>query len=427
MAGTPKLPFLWGSATSSHQIEGNNVHNDWWKWEQEGLLKEPSNLACDSYNRFREDFDILSKLGHNAHRFSLEWSRFEPRENEWSEEAFQHYEKVFQDLAARGIEPIVTLHHFTNPQWFSDLGGWTSPETVRYFSRYTERVVSRFSRYVRFWMTINEPLVYLYHGFFAGLWPPGMQSFSESMKVFRNQVAAHTEAYRVIHHHYDKVEKRNVWVSLAMHISYFTPCRTDSWLDRWTVWIRNWFANDAFLDAAATGFLFFPGLFCEFLPAKNTLDFIGLNYYTRDFIRFHSFSGNGFVGDVCPKDHHREDVKDYNMMGWEINSDGLYHVLMRLRKYNLPVIVTENGIATEDDRQRVQFIQDHLESVRRARAEGAPVAGYLYWSLLDNFEWAHGFGPRFGIVEMDYKTQERKVRKSAQVLSDLCRKIERLT
>lgn len=420
-----RLPFLWGTATSSHQIEGNNSSNDWWAWEQAGLLKEPSGLACDHYRRFREDFDICSKLGHNAHRFSLEWSRFEPRENEWNEEAFRHYEKVFEDLAARGIEPVVTLHHFTNPQWFSDLGGWTSPDTVRYFSRYTQRVVERYSKYVRIWMTINEPLVYLYHGFFAGLWPPGLKSFSEAMKVFRNQVAAHAESYQVIHRHYERIENKPVWVSFAAHLSHFTPCRPDSWLDRWTVWIRNWFANDAFIDAAVKGFLFFPGLFCEFLPAKQCLDFIGLNYYTRDFIRFHSFSGNGFVGDVCPKDHHRENVKDYNMMGWEINSDGLYHVLKRLKKYKLPILVTENGVATLDDRQRVRFIQDHLEALCRAKSEGAPVAGYLYWSLLDNFEWAHGFEPRFGVVEVDYATQERKVRKSAQVLSDLCRKIER--
>lgn len=421
-----RAPFFWGTATSSHQVEGDNRFNDWWAWEQAGLLKEPSGLACDQYHRYQEDFDILAKLGHTAHRFSLEWSRFEPRENEWNEEAFRHYEKIFEALLARGIEPVVTLHHFTNPQWFAEKGGWTHPETVRYFSRYTERVVQRFSRYVRFWMTINEPLVYLYHSFFAGLWPPGMKSFDAAMKVFRNQVVAHAEAYQVIHRHYERVENRPVWVSLAMHISHFTPCRENSILDRWTVWIRNWFANDAFLDTARSGFLFFPSLFCEFLPSKGCLDYIGLNYYTRDFIRFKSFSGDGFVGDVCAKDHHREEVKDYNMMGWEIHSEGLYQVLKRLKKYNLPILVSENGIATQDDRQRVKFITDHLESVERAKTEGVDVMGYLYWSMLDNFEWAHGFGPRFGIVEMNYETQERKVRKSAQVLSELCRKIERL-
>jgi beta-glucosidase len=419
-----KLPFLWGSATSSHQVEGNNRANDWWAWEQAGKLKEPSNLACDHYRRFREDFQLVSDLEHNAHRFSLEWSRFEPEENHWDEEAFRHYEEVFKELARRNIEPIVTLHHFTNPQWFADKGGWVAEDTTRYFTRYVDRVVKRYSRYVRFWITINEPLIYLYHSFFAGLWPPGVQSYDDSMKVFRHQMAAHAESYQIIHQHYESDLARQVWVSIAMHISRFTPCRAGSWLDRWTVMLRNWFANELFLDAAIKGFLFFPGIFCEFLPAKSTLDFIGLNYYTRDFIRFAGLGKEQFIGDICDKNHHMGEIRERNMMGWEVHADGLYQILKRLKRYKLPIMITENGIATEDDAQRVKFIENHLSAVSRARQEGSPVMGYLYWSLLDNFEWAHGFGPRFGIIEMDYGTQERKVRRSAQVLSALCRNIE---
>lgn len=417
------FPFLWGTATSSHQVEGQNTANDWWTWEQAGLLKEPSALACDHYHRYAADFDILQKLGHNSHRFSLEWSRFEPEEGQWNEEAFQHYEKVFEELARRNIEPIVTLHHFTNPEWFAKKGGWANPDTVRYFNRYVDRVVRRYSHYVRLWMTINEPLVYLYHSFFGGLWPPGVKSFKTSMQVFRNQVTAHAEAYRIIHHHYEKDLQRPVWVSFAMHISHFTPCRPDSLADKWAVFIRNWFANEAFLNATTSGFLFFPGIFCEFLPAKQCLDFIGLNYYTRDFIRFGALGGADFIGKVCTDEHHRPQIRERNMMGWEIFPEGLYHILMKLRKYKLPILITENGIATEDDRQRVRFIQDHLQSVKRAKSEGSPAAGYLYWSLMDNFEWAHGFGPRFGIVDVNYATQERKVRESAQVLSQICRQI----
>ncbi len=418
------FPFLWGAATSSHQIEGNNIHNDWWAWEQAGLLKEPSNSACDHFNLFDKDLEIVSQLGHNAYRFSLEWSRFEPQEDVWNEEAFRFYDKIFADLLARKIEPIVTLHHFTNPQWFAEKGGWANEEAIRHFNRYVDRVVRRYSRYVRLWMTINEPLIYLYHSFFAGLWPPGLKSFQQSMRVFRNQVDAHAEAYRTIHQHYETELQRPVWVSFAMHISEFTPCRADSKLDRWAVLVRNWFANEVFLNATTSGFLFFPGIFCEFLPAKQCLDFIGLNYYTRDFIRFKSLLGVDFIGEICDKEHHRHQIKELNMMGWEVYPEGLYHVLKQLKRYRLPIIISENGIATEDDRQRARFIENHLTSVRRAKAEGIPVAGYLHWSLLDNFEWAHGFSPRFGLVEVDHQTLKRKIRSSAQVLTNICRQIE---
>ena len=417
-------PFLWGASTSSHQIEGNNRANDWWAWEQAGKLKEPSGLACDHYHRFREDFDILSRLGHKAYRFSIEWSRLEPEENQWSEDGFDFYEKIFEELERRGIEPVVTLHHFTNPEWFTRKDGWLQADAFFYFTRYVNRVIERFGRHVRFWITINEPLVYLYHGFYAGLWPPGLQSFASSMRVFRHLVTAHTKAYSAIHHYYKNQLHKEVWVSLAMHLSHFTPCRAHSLLDRWVVWLRHWFANDVFLRAVTSGFLFFPGIFCEFLHIKNCLDFIGVNYYTRDFVRFSSLGGIDFIGSVCDKEHHKEQVQEKNMMGWEVYADGLYEVLRDLRKYHLPVLITENGLATLEDSQRARFIKDHLNAVRRAREEHVPVAGYFYWSLLDNFEWAHGFEPRFGIVHVDYQTQERIIRESAQVLSEMCRKIE---
>lgn len=417
--------FLWGTSTSSHQVEGNNKNNDWWEWEAEGKLKEPSGLACDHYNRYEQDFDLITKLGQNAHRLSVEWSRLEPEENVWNEEEFKHYEKVFQALHARGIEPIVTLHHFTSPLWFTRKGGWMQDKTAFYFSRFTQKCIQVFGPYVRFWVTINEPMVYLYHSFFAGLWPPGIKSYSASLRVFRNQLLAHMAAYKVIHKHYREELQKPVWVSVAKHMSYFTPCNPASWKDRWTLFFRNWFFNDLFMDAALSGVLFFPGIFAELLPARKTLDFIGINYYTRDFIRFSgSIFGEKGIGESCDKSHHPTETGELNSMGWEVYPEGLYHILKHVKRYALPVMILENGIATLDDSQRVRFIQNHLSEVGRAIKEGVHVQGYFYWSLLDNFEWAHGFGPRFGIVEMDYKTQQRKVRESAHVLSEMCRKIE---
>ena len=420
----PLPQFLWGTSTSSHQVEGNNTANDWWEWEIQGKLKEASGPACDHYRRYESDFDIVAKLGQNAHRFSIEWSRLEPEENAWDEEAFRHYERVLKALHERGLEPVVTLHHFTNPLWYTRKGGWLNKKTPFYFARFTQKCVERFGKYVRFWVTINEPLVYLYHGFFAGLWPPGIKSFTSSMKVFRNQLRAHVAAYQVIHNYYKKELNLPVWVSIAKHLSHFMPCNQNSWKDRLTVKLRSWLFNDLFLNAAVSGFFMLPGQLPEFLKARNTLDFIGVNYYTRDFIRFGgSFVGEKGMGVSCEKTHHPTETGELNMMGWEVYPEGLYHVLKKLKRFNLPVVITENGIATLDDNQRAHFIQNHLSEVGRAAKEGINIQGYFYWSLLDNFEWAHGFGPRFGIVEVDYQSQTRKVRESAYVLRDMCRKL----
>ena len=417
------FPFLWGAATSSHQVEGDNRHNDWWAWEQAGRLKEPSGIACDHYRRFREDFDLAKSLGHNAHRFSLEWSRFEPRENEWNDEAFRHYEEVLKEMAARGLEPVVTLHHFTNPEWLAQKGGWLNPEIVGYFARYVEKVVRAYAPHARLWITINEPLVYVYHAFFSGQWPPGVTSYGEALKVIRHLLHAHVAAYKVIHRVYAE-RKLPVWVSVAKHVGFFSPFRPASLLDRLAVFLRNWFFNDMFIETLQTGFLFFPGIFCEFLDTHSTLDFIGLNYYTRDFIQFGGLSDGKMLGVAADKDLLTGHAQELNVMGWEVYPRGLYRLLKRFSRFGLPMIITENGICAKDDIQRERFIRAHVDSVARARSEGIPVFGYLYWSLLDNFEWAYGFEPRFGIIEVDYKTQQRKIRKSAYVLSEICRKIE---
>ncbi len=419
-----KLPFLWGSATSSHQVEGQNVYNDWWEWEQAGKLKEPSGEACDQYRRFADDIRLIADLGHNAHRFSIEWSRLEPEEGRWNEEAFEHYRQVFEALRAKNIEPVVTLHHFTNPVWFMKQGGWLNPKSTEYFGRYVERVVRAYGRYARIWVTINEPLIYIYHGYLAGLWPPGITSFSESIKVFRSFIYAHIEAYRRIHEISKTEFGVRPWVSIAHHVTYFQPCKAGSLLDRLSVYCRNWFFNDLFIDGLKHGFLFFPGIACERLPARGTLDYVGINYYTRNFIHHVGLSGEKLIGDICDDGHHADQIKEKNAMGWPICAEGLYRVLRRAKKYRLPIVVCENGICAHDDEQRVRFMRDHLAMTRRAMAEGVPVKGFFYWSLLDNFEWAHGFGPRFGMVEVDYRTQERKIRRSAHEFTEICRKIE---
>jgi len=410
--------FLWGTSTSSHQVEGGNKFNDWWRWEQTGRVKEPSNQACDHWNRFREDFEIAAKLGHTAHRFSIEWSRLEPENNVWDEDAFRHYEEVLKELQARGIEPFVTLHHFTNPQWFSDLGGWHNPRCIPFFRRYTPKVVQAFGKYVKYWITINEPLVLLHYGYLDGKWPPGLRDFDKALQAFRYLLHSHVASYEVIHTYYREQGYEPPRVSVAKHMSYMVPYHDTSFADHLSVSLRNHFFNHLFIQAAHTGFLFFPGVFCEPLARHGTLDYIALNYYMRHIIKFGGTPGlMGLLGEM------RDDTKtlEQNFLGWEICSEGLLDLFRQLKRYRLPIIVTENGICTDDDTQRIRYIESHLKVVKAARDEGIAVGGYLHWSLLDNFEWAEGYGPHFGIVEVDYTNFQRKIRSSAHVLSDWCR------
>ena len=418
------LPFkpLWGAATSAHQVEGGNQWNDWWAWEKAGKIAEPSGLACDQYHLFREDFHLARSLGHTAHRFSLEWSRFEPSDGQWNEEAFRHYDEVFDALQAENLEPVVTLHHFTNPQWFAEQGGWLRPDAPDLFARYVKKIAERYGQRAKFWITINEPLIFLYQGYLLGRWPPGEKSLDQCFKVMRELIRAHIKAYQVLH---AEAASRNsaCWVSLAHHMTAFSPCRKASWADRWNLFLREGFLNRLIIEALQSGFLFYPGIFCEKLPAGRTLDFLGVNYYTRDFIRFKNFLGFDQFGDVCAKDHHHAEVTGLNSLNWEIYPQGIREVVSSLARYRLPIVVTENGVCTDDDRVRQRFIEDHLRELEKARLAGIPVGGYFYWSLVDNFEWAEGFKPRFGIVEIDYATQERKVRESAKTLTINCEKI----
>lgn len=412
--------FLWGAATSSHQVEGNNTNNDWWEWEQQGKVKEKSLLACDQWELYEKDFDLAKSLSHNAHRFSVEWSRIEPKEGEWDEAAIAHYRHIIVSLRERGIEPIVTLHHFTNPLWFARKGGWERPESVDEFTRYVRYLVGELGSLVRYWITINEPMVFMYKGYIKGEWPPGEKSIPKAIKVIRYLIYAHVHAYQVIHEEANrqKVEAR---VSLAHHFLSFAPCHSKDLRDHFSAWMRDRLFNFSLLDALSKGWFFFPGVFAEKLPIKKTLDYIGLNYYTRDFVEYIGIGVPQVFGHLCTLTHYRREYSR-NQMKWEIYPQGLYQFLKRLKRYQLPILITENGICTREDTQRETFILDHIKSVVRALQENIPVIGYLYWALLDNFEWAEGYSPRFGLIEVDYATQRRKIRPSALRMAELIRK-----
>ncbi|MBM3252188.1 MAG: glycoside hydrolase family 1 protein [Candidatus Omnitrophica bacterium] len=388
--------FLWGAATSAHQVEGQNKNNDWWSWEQENPSLESSGRACNHYEMFKQDFDLAVSLNHNAHRFSIEWSRIEPEEGKFDEKEIAHYQNVIDALLERKIEPIITLHHFTNPVWISNKTGWLNNDTAKYFQRYAEKVADSLGRKVKYWITINEPMVFVHASYLAGNWPPQDKSLIESYKVMKNLIIAHKLAYEKIHQVFKNKNLGQPMVSIAQHFHLFHPCPYGiKFLNRFPAYLRNKLFNIYFLD-----------------KIRKHLDFIGVNYYTRDFVSFNLLNFREMFGYDCNRIHsHQERI---NSLNWEIYPEGLLEILDMLRKFDLPLMITENGICTQDDSERWNFIKEHIKQIEKALNAGIPVIGYLYWSLLDNFEWKDGFAPRFGLIEVDYSNFKRIIKDSAR-------------
>ena len=410
--------FLWGASTSAHQVEGGNTLNDWWDWESAGRVPERSGEAADHFHRYRDDYDLAQALEHNAHRFSLEWSRIEPEEGRWSEEAIAHYRDVLLALRERGIEPVVTLYHYTMPRWMAAKGGWESPLMEDRFARYVGRVMRDLGPLARWWITLNEPVVQVFKGWIIGQWPPGKTDWKSAFAVLRHMVRAHVRAYHLVHEH-----RPDAMVSIAKHVLALSACDPKRWRDRLSVRVRSYFFNHLFVDALHTGVLRVPGLFWERLPHGRTLDFIGINYYTRDFVHNTGLDLPGWMGGACRLDN-RQHVGKLNGLGWEVYPEGLAQYLREFSRFGLPILVTENGIPAGEDDDRWTFIYLHLWQVARAIADGVNVVGYLHWSLLDNYEWADGYRARFGLVEVDFATQARRIRPSAWKLTHVIRRNE---
>jgi len=393
--------FLWGAAISAYQVEGNNTNCDWWEWEKRVGLRETSGEACRHYDLYREDFDLAKELKANALRLSVEWSRIEPREGDFSTEAIGHYKDVISALRERNLEPVVTLHHFTNPLWFSRLGGWLNKKAADYFSRYAEKIAVSIGDRVKYWVTINEPMVYVHHAYILGQWPPQEKSFIKAQKVQENLTLAHIKSYKIIHEVYRKNGFISPCVSIAKNMMFFVPCIPNT-INKIAAFLRDRKFNFEFIE--------------RLIQAKS-LDFIGINYYTRSLVEVYSLSPRGIFLDTCRLNH--SNLRK-NSLDWDIYPEGLQDILLKLKKYNLPAFILENGICTEDDSLRWDFIREHLKNIYWAMQKGVKVLGYLYWSLIDNFEWDKGFKPRFGLVEVDYLNYKRTVRESAKKFSLVC-------
>jgi beta-glucosidase len=398
--------FLWGAATASHQVEGNNRWNDWWECEQQGRLPYRSGDACRHFELYDSDFALAQSWGHTAHRISIEWSRIEPTQGRWDEQAMQHYVEVIDSLRRHGLEPVVTLHHFTNPAWFTHRGGWPRADAVALFRRYAEFVAVRLGSRVRFWLTINEPTVYFKRVFVAGDWPPCRKhSWYQSWVGLRNLCRAHVAAYTVLHRH-----RPDAMVGFAHSAPYIVPCNPQRARDRWSAWARDFVLNQLCFRLLGR-------------PPREVLDFIGVNYYTRQIVRAHSRGAGLIFGTECRQPHHGE-ARSFNSLGWEIFPAGLTAILRQLSRYGVPLIVTENGVSTGDETQRTAFLLDHIRALAAALHEGVDVRGYFYWTLYDNFEWTEGFNAHFGLAAIDLATQRRLPRPAAAVYASVCKSNE---
>ena len=408
--------FRWGTATSAHQVEGNNTNNDWWRWEQEEghiLRGHRSGRACDWWERAEEDFDRAAAMHQNAHRLSVEWSRIEPQDGVWDEAALERYRTMVQGLRQRGIEPMVTLHHFTNPLWLADMGGWERGEVViPRFRRFVRRVVEALGDLVDLWCTLNEMNVYAVQGYLMGVWPPGKQDFGLTMRVLRTMLRAHAAAYEAIH---QVQPEARVGIAHAMII--FDPANPGSPLDRWAARQQDKLFNQAILDALLRGRLPLLGGGPFLRGVRGTLDWIGLNYYTRRMVAFDRREAKALFGRNFIKEGAEQSDGGYG----EVYPKGLFRLLRRLSRYGLPLYVTENGLPDADDDQRPRFLITHLRQLWKALQGNIPVYGYYHWSLVDNFEWAEGWTLRFGLIEVDPETQERRMRPSGELYGEICR------
>jgi beta-glucosidase len=396
--------FLWGSATAGHQIEGDNIHSqvwhdeqqDWfWDGDPERKIKSVSGKACDHYRLYREDVDLIKELGHQAYRMSVEWSRIEPAEGQWDLDAVNHYVDLLARLNERGIKPFVTLHHFTHPQWFEQLGGFRERDNLRYVERYLEYILPKISEYVSGWNVINE----------FNLWGGVLPSREHGVYKF-NMLRFHALGYHLIKRY------SSAPVSSAHAFIYWFPQRYHNTLDRRMTDYADYVTNEFFFHALRTGELVFPYMDAEYDPdVKGALDYWSVNYYTRHMVdaRKASLDGARFK-------HKELKMIPMNFYLEEMYPEGLVTNVERLT--DKPVYITENGCSATDDRFRIVYIALTLSALKEAIDRGVDVRGYFYWSLMDNFEWG-SYIPRFGLVDVDFNTFKRTPKPSAMFYRDI--------
>ena len=417
--------FAWGTATAAHQVEGNNTNNNWYQWEHSfddnGNSRihnaDKSGIAVDHWNQYSNDITLMQNMGVNHYRFSVEWSRIEPTKGNYDLDALLHYRKICEELIDANITPVITLHHFTHPIWFEEMGAFEDDRNIDYFVRFSELVFNELMDLVPIWCTFNEPSVFVAQGYFNGVFPPGKKDPILAGRVLENMLNAHVKTYRKL-----KLipDSKNIKIGIVKNIFQFDPLR------RWNIldWAFSKILNDVythsplkFLKTGHSSF-YMPGMVDNQMSnpdAVGTLDFIGLNYYSRMHVK----------GKLNPSEPFVFDTRNHDIMtdmGYPLYAEGFYRALKTISKMEIPIYVTENGLADHNDTIRPIFINRYLYAMNKALKERIDIRGYFYWSLMDNFEWAEGFSMKFGLYEVDLTTQERRLREGSRPFLDMVNK-----
>lgn len=410
--------FLWGTATAAHQVEGGNVNNDWWAWEQDARhIRDGSRsgAACGWWaGQAEEDLRLAASLGQNSHRLSVEWSRLEPEPGRYDTAAFERYRAMLGHMRGVGLAPMVTLHHFTLPQWASRPGGWVRADLVARFRAFAAECGRRLGDLVDLWCTINEPTVVLHSGYIQRRWPPAVGNIPLAMVAARHMLLGHLAAYEALH-----AVRPDARVGIVLNVPAFDPAPSRSPLNRVPAWVQDWIITEMIVRPLRTGRLYAPLALpvarVAGLEASN--DFFGVNYYGRYLVQFDLGAvGQGFGRFVQP-----ETVRTEGNDWGASYPDGLRRAILRLAPLGKPIYVTENGVLDNTDTQRPAFLLHHLAAVHRAIQQGADVRGYYFWSLLDNFEWAEGWSTKFGLIEVNPATQARRIKRSGELYAEIAR------
>ena len=407
MKFTLKKDLLLGAATAATQIEGGDENNNWARFAKEGKTVDGSTpvRACDHYNRWREDIDLMAELGIQVYRFGIEWSRIEKSRGEYDESVLAHYREEIEYMREKGIRPMLTLHHFTNPLWFEDMGAFTAKESVDIYLSFVEKVIDYLGDIVDDYITVNEPNVYSTNSLFYGIWPPEKKSLSALVKAYSNMTACHIRGYELIHRKRAEMGKKReeTLVSFANHLRVFAPKNSKNLWHKISAKLSEYLFQGALTRAMMTGKCTFPVLRRRGVKRGKYYDFIGINYYSRSTV-----SG---ISDGVREDCYKNDL------GWEIYHEGLIELSNKLSdKYSAPVFVTENGTCDNTDSFRPLFVYDQLKAISETDNR---IERYYHWSFLDNFEWREGESGRFGLVRVDYETQTRTVNNSGKLYKSI--------
>lgn len=423
-----KEPFLWGVATSAYQVEGkagfdgkkDEPRNQWEAFEGKqveigGKMCTPvpyiSGDACKHWEKYKEDIDLAKKLGFNTFRLSIAWEKVEPKCGEFSQDALRHYEDVCKYIVDKGIKPVITLHHYTDPFWFAGIGGFEKEENIKYFVKFCEQVFTRLNKYRPLWFTFNTFEGYAMPGYSQGTKPPFKKDMGLAIEVLKNLLESHVRVYRAL-----KLIDCNSNIGIYKNIHQLDPWNLLNPIDILVGYIGDYIVNDSIYNFFKTGVFkvwipFKVNMNYEDKSAIGALDQVGLNYYSGKFVK----NGKFITRPGCMPTQNKEHCA---------YPEGFYRAIKDVSRdfampLNIPIYVTENGVAALSDADRGTFYKQYLYALSKAIQEGADVRGYVTWTLMDNYEWTHGYNVKYGLCSVDHETQERKLKPGTEFLLEV--------